>query len=308
MSNIILLFLCLFLGFLLKKTKLFPENGHVALNSFVINISLSALSLYYIPKINLNFQVIFPVMVPWLNIILAVLFFSFLGKKLNWSKTLIGALIMGAGFGNTSFVGIPVIQSLYGESGLKTVMLVDQPGSFVALSTLGITIASFYSGEKTGVAQIIRKIIKFPPFIAFAIAVILNIINITIPVQIDEVFAKLGATTVPLALVSVGSQLKWHKLDHDAKPLLYGLLFKLILFPAIIFILYFMLLNQRGEMIEIAFFESAMGPMVTATIIAAAHRLEPKLCNLMIGVGIPLSFITLTFWYLLLKYSGLLVM
>ena len=308
MSNIILLFLCLFLGFFLRKTKLFPENGHLALNSFVINISLSALSLYYIPKIVLNFQVLFPVMVPWLNIILAVLFFSFLGKKLNWSKSLIGALIMCAGFGNTSFVGIPVIQSLYGESGLKTVMIVDQPGSFVALSTLGITIASFYSGDKIGVTQIIHKILKFPPFIAFVIAVILNIFSVAVPVQIDEVFAKLGATTVPLALVSVGSQLRWQKLDHDSKPLFWGLLFKLILFPAFIFTLYFLVLKQRGEMIEISFLESAMGPMVTAAIIASAHRLEPKFCNLILGVGIPLSFLTLTLWYLVMKYAGVLGM
>ena len=304
MSNIILLFLCLFLGFFLRKLKLFPDNGHLALNSFVINISLSALSLYYIPKIVLNFQVIFPVMVPWLNIILAVLFFSFLGKKLNWSKSLIGALIMCAGFGNTSFVGIPIIQSLYGESGIKTVMLVDQPGSFVALSTLGITIASFYSGDKIGIGQLVQKIVKFPPFIAFVLAVILNILNFTVPIAIDEVFEKLGATTVPLALVSVGSQLRWQKLDHDSKPLFWGLLFKLILFPAVIFILYFLVLKQRGEMIEISFLESAMGPMVTAAIIASAHRLEPKFCNLILGVGIPLSFLTLVLWYVIMKYTG----
>ncbi len=251
-------------------------------------------------------QVIYPVLVPWINIFLAVLFFSFLGKKMKWSKTLIGALILCAGFGNTSFVGIPVIQALYGESGLQTVMLVDQPGSFVALATLGITIANFYSGEKIVFSTILKKIFKFPPFVAFLIAVVLNLLSVHIPVPIDEVFEKLGATTVPLALVSVGSQLKWQKLDHDAKPLFWGLLFKLILFPAFIFVLYFLILKQRGEMIEIAFLESAMGPMVTAAIIASAHRLEPKLCNLILGVGIPLSFVTLTFWYLVMKYSGVL--
>ncbi|MBF8456772.1 AEC family transporter [Kaistella sp. G5-32] len=308
MSNLILLFLCLFLGIFLRKSKLFPENGHLALNSFVINISLSALSLYYIPKIVLNFQVIFPVMVPWLNIFLAFLFFTFLGKKMKWSKTLIGALILCAGFGNTSFVGIPVIQSLYGESGLKTVMLVDQPGSFVALSTLGITIANFYSGGKSSVSDILKKILKFPPFIAFLVAVLLNLMSIHVPFVIDDVFAKLGATTVPLALVSVGSQLKWQKLEDEAKPLFWGLLFKLILFPTVIFVLYFILFKQKGEMIEIAFLESAMAPMITAAIIASTHKLEPKLCNLMIGVGIPLSLVTLTLWYLLLKYSGLLVL
>ena len=302
MSNLILLFLCLFLGFILRKTKVFPENGHIALNSFVINISLAALSLYYIPKIDISYEVIFPVAIGWLNIFLAMAFFSILGKKMNWSKAVIGALIMCAGFGNTSFVGIPVIQSIFGESGLKTVMLVDQPGSFVALSTVGIAVANYYSGTKSTVSQILGKILRFPPFLAFSIALLLNIFSIEIPTLLDEVFNKLGATTVPLALVSVGSQLKWQKLDSDTKPLFWGLLFKLMLFPAFIFVFYFIILKQSGEMIEISLLESAMAPMITAGIIAAAHKLEPKLCNLMIGVGIPLSFVTLAFWYLVLHF------
>jgi len=292
----------LFLGFILRKTKVFPENGHVALNSFVINISLAALSLYYIPKIVISYEVIFPVAIGWLNIFLAMVFFSVLGKKMNWSKAVIGALIMCAGFGNTSFVGIPVIQSIFGESGLKTVMLVDQPGSFVALSTVGIAVANYYSGTKSTVPQILGKILRFPPFLAFSIALLLNIFSIEIPTLLDEVFNKLGATTVPLALVSVGSQLKWQKLDSDTKPLFWGLLFKLMLFPAFIFAFYFIILKQSGEMIEISLLESAMAPMITAGIIAAAHKLEPKLCNLMIGVGIPLSFVTLAFWYLVLHF------
>ena len=160
MSNLILLFLCLFLGIIFRKAKLFPENGHLALNSFVLNISLSALSLYYIPKIKINSEVLFPIAVAWIGVFTAIIFFSVLGKKLGWSKSVIGALIMCAGFGNTSFVGIPVIQALYGEEGLKTLLLVDQPGSFVALSTVGIGVCNYYSGGKSSVEAIILKIIK----------------------------------------------------------------------------------------------------------------------------------------------------
>ncbi|MGZ5262308.1 MAG: AEC family transporter, partial [Kaistella sp.] len=222
-------------------------------------------------------------------------------RYFNWSKAVIGALIMCAGFGNTSFVGIPVIQSLFGENGLKTVMLVDQPGSFVALSTVGIVVANSYSGNKNSVMEILKKIIIFPPFIAFSVAVIFNIFSIQIPIVLDEVFSKLGATTVPLALVSVGSQLKWQQPGEYSRPLFWGLFFKLILFPAFIFVLYFIILKQRGETVEIAFLEAAMAPMITAAIIASTHRLEPKLCNLMVGIGIPLSFLTLAFWYLLMQ-------
>jgi hypothetical protein len=46
-----------------------------------------------------------------------------------------------------------------------------------------------------------------------------------------------------------------------------------------------------------------MAPMITAIIIAIDHQLSPKVSNLMIGIGIPLSFVTLAIWYFVLKYT-----
>ena len=301
MSNLFLLFLCLFLGIFFRKLNLFPKNSSDVLNAFVINISLPSLAIYFIPKIEMNASVIFPVLVAWIGIFSAFAFFSVLGKNLDWSKSVIGALILCAGFGNTSFVGIPIIQALYGEHGIKTVMLVDQPGSFVALSTVGILFANLYSGGKVSAKELMIKLFRFPPFIGFLIGLLLNIISFALPKDLDEVFNKLGATTVPLALISVGMQLRVPKLDHDTKYLIWGLLFKLMIYPLIIFVLYCIIFKQRGQEAEISVLEAAMAPMITAGIIASAHKLEPKLCNMMIGVGIPLSFITVGFWYLLLR-------
>ncbi len=289
------------LGIILKKSKIVPENFHTSLNAFVINISLSAFSLYYISKIELNSSVIYPVLVAWIGIFLAIAFFVILGKFFGWKYSVIGALIMYADFGNTSFVGIPVIQAMYGEEGLKTVMLVDQPG-FVALSTVGILVANFYSGSKDSLAKHITKILKFPPFIAFVVAIILNLLSVEIPKDFDDVLMKLGATTVPLALVSVGSQMQWKKIEkEEGFHLFLGLLFKLVIYPFIILIIYKFLLHQNNDVIDICILEAAMAPMITAAIIAAAHDLEPKLCNLMVAVGIPLSFVTLAIWHYVLQ-------
>ena len=302
MSNLILLFVCLIIGIVLKKSKIIPENFHTSLNAFVINISLSAFSLYYISKIELNSSVIYPVLVVWIGIFAAILFFAGLGKIFGWKSSLIGALIMCAGFGNTSFVGIPLIQAMYGEEGLKTVMLVDQPG-FVALSTVGILVANFYSGSKDSLLKHLSKILKFPPFIAFVIALLLNIFSIEIPKDFDEVLMKLGATTVPLALVSVGSQMQWKKIEKkEGFHLFIGLLFKLVLLPLIILVIYKYIFHQNGDVIDICILEAAMAPMITAAIIALAHDLEPKFCNLMVAVGIPLSILTVGIWHLLLPF------
>lgn len=302
MSNLILLFVCLIIGIILKKSKIIPENFHTSLNAFVINISLSAFSLYYISKIELNSSVIYPVLVVWIGIFAAILFFAGLGKIFGWKSSLIGALIMCAGFGNTSFVGIPLIQAMYGEEGLKTVMLVDQPG-FVALSTVGILVANFYSGSKDSLLKHLSKILKFPPFIAFVVALLLNIFSIEIPKDFDEVLMKLGATTVPLALVSVGSQMQWKKIEKkEGFHLFIGLLFKLVLLPLLILVIYKYIFHQSGDVIDICILEAAMAPMITAAIIASAHDLEPKFCNLMVAVGIPLSILTVGIWHLLLPF------
>lgn len=302
MSNLILLFVCLIIGIVLKKSKIIPDNFHTSLNAFVINISLSAFSLYYISKIELNSSVIYPVLVVWIGIFAAILFFAGLGKIFGWKSSLIGALIMCAGFGNTSFVGIPLIQAMYGEEGLKTVMLVDQPG-FVALSTVGILVANFYSGSKDSMLKHLSKILKFPPFIAFVIALLLNIFSIEIPKDFDEVLMKLGATTVPLALVSVGSQMQWKKIERkEGFHLFIGLLFKLVLLPLLILVIYKFIFHQSGDVIDICILEAAMAPMITAAIIASAHDLEPKFCNLMVAVGIPLSILTVGIWHLLLPF------
>lgn len=300
MSSIILLFLCLIIGLLLQKVKVFPANTHQVLNQFIIYISLPGMALYYIPKIVLSMDLLFPVLMPWLAVGLAFVLFAGMGKLFGWSRSLIGCLIMTAGFGNTSFVGIPIIQALYGEEGLKTLMMVDLPGTFVALSTVGIMIATMYSRGTTTGRAMLMKMVSFPPFIVFIIALLLNLSQITLPTMLDDVFYKLSLTISPLALVSVGFQLRVNKRSKHWRFLFLGLSYQLVLFPALIYFLYKIVWGQSGTMIDVCVIEAAMAPMITASIVAAQYGLKPRLSAMMVGLGIPISFLTIALWYLIL--------
>jgi len=44
-----------------------------------------------------------------------------------------------------------------------------------------------------------------------------------------------------------------------------------------------------------------MPPMITAAIVANEHDLDPQLANLMVAVGLLLSFVTLTVWWWLMR-------
>lgn len=302
MENIVLLFLCLALGIGLRFIKSFPLNGHVPLNHFVIYISLPALALYYIPKIEITSKLLFPVGVAWLGFVLSFLFFSGLGKWLGWSKKLIGCLVLTGGLSNTAFIGYPVMEALYGQEGLQTAIMTDQPGSFVVISTLGIATAAFYSKGEATAKTIVSKILFFPPFIAFTLACILNFTHTDFPELVQSVFFKLGGTVTSLALVAVGLQLKIDKQSKHWNFLILGLVFKLLLTPAFFIVLYKFILGGKGVVVDVSIMQSAMAPMITASILASNYGLKPKLSSMMVGVGIPLSFVTLAFWYWLLTF------
>lgn len=301
MDNILLIFLCLLMGLGMQRLAAFPKNGHLALNQFIIYVALPALALFYIPKISISTNLLYPLAVAWIGFMLSFVFFYFIGKKLGWPNRLIGCLIITAGLGNTSFVGFPIIQALFGEEGLKTAIIVDQPGSFVVMATLGIITAGIFAKGDANPKQIAAKILLFPPFIAFVIAAAMNIFKVDFNEHFETVFQKLGATVTPVALVSVGLQLKIDKRSQHWKFLRLGLFFKLIITPAIFFLLYKILLHGKGLAVDVSVMESAMAPMITGAILASNYGLKPKLSSMMVGIGIPLSFVTLAIWYFILN-------
>lgn len=301
MASLILLFLCLIVGIAIRYVKAFPSSTPVVLNQFIIYISLPAMALHYLPKVSFGAELIYPIAMPWIGFLLAVIIFGGLGQILGWSNALIGCLILTAGLGNTSFVGIPIIDALYGEEGLKTLVMVDLPGTFLVFSTLGIFVAIFYSRGSNDFSAIVKKMFSFPPFIMFLVAMSINFLGWKMPQQLDEVFFRLSTTVTPLALVSVGYQLKVNLQSRHWNYLIMGLAFQLLLFPAFIYVLYKIVMKQDGLAIDVTIMEAAMAPMISASIVASSYGLKPQLSTMMVGVGIPLSFITLTCWYYFMR-------
>ncbi|SHG06029.1 hypothetical protein SAMN05444396_10494 [Flavobacterium segetis] len=302
MYNFIIIFFFLLLGLTLQHIKGFPISIYKFLNKVVIYLCLPAIALYYIPKIDISRDILFPIGVAWIAFGGSYLIFSFLGKYFGWSRKLIGCLIITAGLGNTSFLGYPIIEALYGKEGLKTAILVDQPGSFVILSTFAILVAAVYSKGKPNGREIIKKIVFFPPFIAFLVACLLNFLSYDFHDFVQFIFKNTATVMTPLAMLSVGLQLQFDSKSKHWKFLGLGLLYKLIVTPAFIYLLYVVILRQHSKAIEVAVMQSAMAPMITASILATSYGLKPKLSSMMIGYGIPLSFITLSIWYLIIKF------
>jgi malate permease and related proteins len=203
------------------------------------------------------------------------------------------------GLANTSFVGLPMIEAFYGRSSIATGILIDQLGTYLVLSTLGITIAALYSHGSACASTVLRRIVSFPPLIALVLS--LALMQVDYPTWLMEVLHSLGGTLAPLALVAVGLQLHLDRLRGNVSALVTGLTFKLLIGPVLVTLMYVWCLHARGQTIQITLFESAMGPQIGGAIVAIQHDLNPTLITLMVGIGITLSFITLPAWWYVLR-------
>lgn len=295
MNNLFLLVACFLFGMLLHRSRRLPDSAPAAFNSFIIHISLPALTLLYIHDIRLEPAFAYAAAMAWLHFGLGAGFFWAAGRALHLPRPTIGALMLTGGLGNTSFFGLPMIETFYGHEGLATGIIVDQLGSFLTLSTFGIITAGLFSSGAPDARAILKKIVLFPPFIALIVALVL--IPVDYPAWTTAVLKRLGDTLAPLALVSVGFQLRLGHLAGNGRNLVLGLVFKLLLAPFVLYLLLVGLFGAKGLVAQVTLFEAAMPPMITAAIIATEHELDPPLANLMVAVGLILSFFTLTGWW-----------
>jgi len=213
----------------------------------------------------------------------SALLFGLVGKALKLRKTTTGALVVVGGLGNTSFIGLPMIESFYGPGGMPIGIMIDQLGTYLVLSTAGIFVICFYSEGIVSRREMVKRIATFPPLIALVIAI--TLIPVNYPGWAASVLTRLGGTLAPLALVSVGLQLRLGALRGYRVPLAMGLGYKLVLAPLLMMLVYVGTIGLRGTTTQVTLFEAAMAPQIGASIVAIQYGLNAQLISLMVGLG-----------------------
>ncbi|MET0379314.1 MAG: AEC family transporter [Spongiibacteraceae bacterium] len=290
MSALLLLVVCLALGVTVARLVNAPPTLAQNLNWWVLNIALPALILHLMPSLQIDWHLWFLPASMWFVFLGAWGFFALVGHWLKWSREQIGCLTLLCGLGNTSFIGFPMVEALRGQEGLTLAAVADQLGSFPCLVIGGTIVAALYSGGKPQASVIVRKILLFPPFGAFVLGLIAGQLG-GWPLLLDEIFTKLGATLVPLALFSVGLQLRLRLAPGQMTAAMIGLTWKMGIAAAIIGASG-LLLGIDRSVHTIAVLETAMAPMISAGILAEQNDLDPPLANAVLSIGILLSFLT----------------
>jgi predicted permease len=302
MANFILIGLCILAGILFRKSKSLPKDAHKGINAWIIYIALPAVSFKYLPHITWTKDLLFPAFAPVCIWLFGWLFITIYSRITNISRATSGGLKLTSSLSNTSFVGFPLIVAYFSEKELAIAIICDQV-TFTLLSTIGIIVAIRSSqNQELSPKLVLKKVLTFPPLIGCVLALsVPHFIDVS---ALDPLFDKLAGTVGPLALFSIGLQLKFGGWFGELKHISFALLYKLILAPLVV-LLIALVLGMSGTITKITIFEMAMPTLLTAGVVADQYNLNPKLSNLVVGIGILLSFITTGLWWLVLNYSGL---
>ena len=299
MDNFVIILTFLLIGIALRRVPEFPDETGKVLNLFVIYVSLPALVLINIPALDFSKNLLVPVLMPWGMLLLSCGIVLVLSGILHWRREVTGCFLLLIPLGNTSFLGIPMVEAFFGAELIPYALLYDQFGSFLALAIYGALILAVYGTEqvKPSVKSVSKKIVLFPPFIALVLAFLLKPFSYP-PIAVN-LLETLATTLVPLVMIAVGFQLKFKLSKEVTSQLGIGLGIKLVVVP-LVALLFCKMVGLEGDAVRISVFEAGMPPMISAGALAILANLSPALAAALVGFGIILSFVTLPLLYQML--------
>ncbi len=298
MTNFLIIGVCLVAGMFFRRSNLLPGDSHKGINAWLLYMAMPAVSFKYLPHIQWSTHLLFPVLAPILVWVGARIYIRIYSARANISKSTAAGLTLSGGMSNASFLGFPMVTAFFSEKDIAIAVICDQMG-FILLSTVGIGLAINASQTQQLSPKIfLKKILSFPAFWGCTLALTLpRYIDIS---ALDPFFDKMAGTIAPLALFSIGLQLKFKGYKTELKRITVTLLYKLMIAPGIV-TLVALAFQLRGIITQVTIFEMAMPPLMSASIIASEYKLNSNLANLVIGIGLLLGFVTVSIWWFILQ-------
>ena len=227
----VMLFVYLSVGYYLAKIGKISDQGLKEAGFFLSNFALTCaiFNSFQTPYTTEKFRLIKESLLVALILIIFLIILSFIltrlfkinsEKKETWRACCI--------FSNILFIGIPIVDSLYGEVGL--IVLVSFNTIFnLFLFSIG---ESIFSGT---LIISLKKVLKTPAILSMALGMLLFVLDIRLPIFLGTPIQVLASFTAPLAMIINGAMFygtSFKKLIKNKDIILFCLV-RLILIPVL---------------------------------------------------------------------------
>lgn len=232
-----------------------------------------------------------------LSYVMAAVFVRvFMGK--NREEAVVTELLLGVM--NTVFVGLPILQEVYGPTAVLYLAMSNIPFN-VLLYTYGVW--RLRSGKDSGGKFSFNlKEIMSVPLIATLIALAIFIFDVPVPGLFQSLIASLAPATMPLSMIVIGATLgPVNLLDaFKDKRMLLVCLFRLVVYPLVIWGLCGLFVSDPillASCVIIAACPSA----IVVTVLSLQYKYDAVYSSKGVLASTSLSMLTMPLWVFLLS-------
>ena len=282
--------LMLGIGFFLRKNEIVTVEIRKGLSALLINVVLPCtVILSFMNDSILNsdllmtclLAVVISAIIQTVSIIASKFLFN------RYEKMDANVLTYGMIVSNSAFIGIPIIQSIYGSEAVMFASVFQIP-IIVTMWTIGLALFKPIDHKHA-----LKSVIRNPSVVAVLIGFIIMLTGIKFPIFITKTISSIASCTTAISMFVAGSilaDIEWNNLLD--KKVLFFCSIRLIAYPFIVFIV-LTFVNAPTLIKAIAVIMTGMPAGSTAAILAEQYGCDAKFAAKLILVSTALSVITI---------------
>ncbi len=200
-SKVIPIIIIFFLGYFLKKIKLFASSTADTLLKIVFYVTLPALTFLSGSTAILSLQFFY---LPIIAIAVVLIIFSVsypISKKFNLPKATQGTFLVGTLIMNTGFT-LPFVLAAYGNQGLAIYTIFDFGNTLMIFTFAYYFAIKFGKNEKSKIP--IKKFLLLPPIWGLILGIIFNLLKFELQPTVLNFLEIVGKPTIFLVILSLG--------------------------------------------------------------------------------------------------------
>lgn len=294
------------LGYLAVRFKLYPREGVRGLVAFVNNFATPCLLFNAMATADFSTEFNWSVILPFYAgalVVFAVA--SIVSVKVFGNRPGEGVSAgFTAMFTNTVLIGLPIVQRAYGDGALVTTFSIIAFHASV-LITIGMLVMELVRRDGAplhqalGVAAV--RIVSNPLLWGIAAGAAANYFQLKMPEPIDAFLVMMAAATVPVALFGLGGALNEYRLSESWAQSLTMSLLKLLLQPAIAYVLLYHVLHIDHEYARYGVLLAAMPSGINGYVFATYYNRSVNIAANTILISTVLSLATIAGWLYVLS-------
>ncbi len=216
----------------------------------------------------------------------------------------VGALLLASGFGNFTYLGLPVLTQTFGAWAQSVAIPFDLFATTPLLFSAGIMIARRYGSSGNNPARsrsasrTLRDLARVPAIHAAAGGLTLALIGVPMPAWMDTMLGMLGQAVSPLMLMAIGMAMRWQANWTKRIPILLPTFaIQLGVMPVIAWGAA-LLTGMPDRLLGPVVLEGAMPTMVLGLVICDRFGLDASLYAEAVTLSTALAMLTLPLWLL----------